>query len=274
MDGITEHQAALEAIANDNPTAGIPTRATGTPGHEASVEYVVEKMEAAGFDVSLQPFEADIFFEQAEAAFEQLAPDPTVYDRYDGENGVWYTASFSGDGDVSAEAVAVDFTEPTTTASASDSGCEREDFTDVAGKIVLLQRGTCDFGLKAENAQLEGAIGAVIFNEGTIGAADRNDVLIPTLVGYDVSIPVVGTDYATGRALVDEADGDLRAPGQGRRLRGPGREDQQRDRGEPRRPERPDRGRRWPPRLGARGPGHQRRRVGCLDDAGDRRADA
>jgi Zn-dependent M28 family amino/carboxypeptidase len=47
----------------------------------------------------------------------------------------------------------------------------------------------------------------VIFNEGTIGAADRNDVLIPTLAGYDVTIPVIGTDYATGRALVDLANG-------------------------------------------------------------------
>jgi hypothetical protein len=75
VSGITEHQAALEAIANDNVFEGVPTRATGTPGHEASVEYVVEKMEAAGFDVSLQPFEADIFFEQAPAAFEQVAPN-------------------------------------------------------------------------------------------------------------------------------------------------------------------------------------------------------
>ena len=46
----------------------------------------------------------------------------------------------------------------------------------------------------------------MIFNEGTIGAADRNDVLIPTLAGYDVTIPVVGTDYATGRSLVDLAN--------------------------------------------------------------------
>ena len=65
VEGITEHMAALEAIANANVFEGVPTRATGTPGHEASVEYVVEVMEAAGFDVSLQPFEADIFFEQA-----------------------------------------------------------------------------------------------------------------------------------------------------------------------------------------------------------------
>jgi Zn-dependent M28 family amino/carboxypeptidase len=58
-----------------------------------------------------------------------------------------------------------------------------------------------------ENAQAAGAVGAVIFNEGTIGAADRNDVLIPTLAGYDATIPVVGTDYATGRSLVDLVNG-------------------------------------------------------------------
>jgi Zn-dependent M28 family amino/carboxypeptidase len=207
VSGITEHQAALEAIANDNIFEGVPTRATGTPGHEASVEYVVQKMEAAGFNVSLQPFEADIFFEQSPAVFEQTAPTPTIYQRYDGQNGVWYTADFSGDGDATADAVAVDFAEPTTEASHSTSGCEPEDFgPEVVGKVALLQRGTCDFGLKVENAQAAGAVAAVIFNEGTIGAADRNSIIIPTLAGYDATIPVVGTDYATGRSLVDLAD--------------------------------------------------------------------
>jgi len=138
-------------------------------------------MEAAGFNVTLQPFEADIFFEQAPAVFAQTAPNPTTYTRYDGQQGVWYTADFSGDGDVTAKAVVVDFTEPTTQASASSSGCEKSDYSglDVMGNVVLLQRGTCDFGLKAEIAAAEGAAAAVIFNEGTIGAADRNDVLIP-----------------------------------------------------------------------------------------------
>ena len=205
VEGITEHMAALEQIANANVFEGVPTRATGTPGHEASVDYVVDVMEAAGFVVSLQQFEADIFFEQSPAAFERVSPDPEVYVRYDGQTGVWYTADFSGDGDVTAEAVVVDFTEPTTQASASDSGCEASDYDglDVAGRVVLLQRGTCDFGLKAEIAREAGAAAAVLFNEGTIGAADRNDVLIPTLAGYDAGIPVIGTDYATGRALVD-----------------------------------------------------------------------
>ena len=207
VEGIREHLTALQAIADANKFQGVPTRATGTPGHEASVKYVVERMEAAGFKVTLQPFEADIFFEQAPAAFQQTDPNDITYQRWDGQNGVWYTADFSGDGDVTAEAVVVDFTEPTTQASASSSGCEESDYSglDVTGKVVLLQRGTCDFGLKAEIAAAEGAAAAVIFNEGTIGAADRNDVLIPTLAGYNVTIPVIGTNYATGRALVDLA---------------------------------------------------------------------
>ena len=206
---INDHLKAFQRIANRNIFNGNPTRATGTPGHEASADYVAQKMSAAGFTVTRQPFEADIFFEEADAVFERVSPDPLTYERYDGDSGVWYTADFSGDGDATTEAVVVDFTEPTTTASASDSGCETADFdpaaggVDVTGQIALLQRGTCDFGVKVENAQAAGAVGAVIFNEGTIGEADRNDILIPTLSGYDATIPVVGTDYATGRDLVD-----------------------------------------------------------------------
>jgi Zn-dependent M28 family amino/carboxypeptidase len=205
---ITEHLAALEAIANANPFEGVPTRATGTPGHVKSVDYVVERMKAAGFTVKQQPFQADVFIEES-ADFEQTLPSPINFERYDGVNGVWYPAEFSGDGNVTENAVVVDFTEPTRQASASDSGCQAEDFVGlgVEGKVVLLQRGTCDFGLKAVNAAAAGAAAAVIFNEGTIGAPDRNDVLVPTLAGYKVTIPVIGTDYATGRSLVDLANG-------------------------------------------------------------------
>jgi hypothetical protein len=60
-------------------------------------------MRAAGFNVTLQEFKADIFFEQADAVFARIAPDATTYERFDGIDGVWYTADFSGDGDVTAD---------------------------------------------------------------------------------------------------------------------------------------------------------------------------
>ncbi len=204
--GITEHQAKLEKIAERNPVDGVPTRVTGSAGHKASVKYVSRTMKKAGFKITLQPFTTSTYTENS-SAFDRVSPDPVTYAPFDGTNGVWSGASFSGNGDQTALAQAVDFAEPTSTPSTSNSGCEPADFgAGVTGKIVLLQRGTCDFGVKVENAQAAGAVGAVIMNEGTIGAPDRNSVIVPSLEGYQATIPVVGTDYATGRHLVDLAN--------------------------------------------------------------------
>ena len=64
-------------------------------------------------------------------------------------------------------------------ASTSNSGCEPEDFADfVAGNIALVQRGTCDFSVKAHNAFEAGAVGVIIFNEGQEG---RTETLAATL---------------------------------------------------------------------------------------------
>lgn len=207
VEGIREHLAALQTIADANPFDGTPTRATGTPGNVASQQYVIQKMTAAGFSVTTQQFTADIFFEQAPAVFQQVSPNSVTYPRYDGQTGVWYTADFSGDGDVTRPITAVDFKEPTTTASNSNAGCETADFNGFpSGNIALIQRGSCDFGLKVENAKAAGAAGVILFNEGTIGQDDRIGILIPTLAGYDATgVPVIGTDYATGRALLDLA---------------------------------------------------------------------
>ena len=117
-------------------------------------------MEAAGFNVTLQPFEADIFFERVRPRSSGVA-GPVVYPRYDGENGVWYTADFSGDGDVDGRGGrrSTSPSRPTRPAP-RDSGCEAADFGPrSSGKVVLLQRGTCDFGLKAEIAGEAGAVG-------------------------------------------------------------------------------------------------------------------
>jgi len=70
------------------------------------------------------------------------------------------TMEFSGTGDVTAPVtpvgplnVPIGNTEPGTTAS----GCDAADFASFpAGNIALVQRGTCDFGVKAETPKPPG----------------------------------------------------------------------------------------------------------------------
>ena len=57
VDGVREHQAALQAIADANN--GI--RTSGTPGYDASAATWLERMEAAGYDVTVQEFQFQTF---------------------------------------------------------------------------------------------------------------------------------------------------------------------------------------------------------------------
>lgn len=66
----------------------------------------------------------------------------------------------------------------------STSGCEASDFpAEVAGNVALIQRGTCTFAQKAQNAEAAGAVAAIIFNEGQEGIPndDRTGVVLGTL---------------------------------------------------------------------------------------------
>ena len=76
---------------------------------------------------------------------------------------------------------------------------EADDFLGFPkGNIAVIQRGTCTFAVKAANAQEAGALAVVIFNEGQPG---RTDVVLGTLGGPVVAIPVVGASFATGEEL-------------------------------------------------------------------------
>jgi hypothetical protein len=88
LEGVREHQAALQDIADANGG----TRAAGTPGYEASVDYVVERMTAAGYNVTLNEFPI-LFF--APAVLERVLPNPTTYetDRFIGTGSADVTAS-------------------------------------------------------------------------------------------------------------------------------------------------------------------------------------
>jgi Zn-dependent M28 family amino/carboxypeptidase len=192
LEGVMEHLEAFQGIADANGD----TRASGTPGYTASADYVEHRLEDAGWTVTRQSFEFP-YFQQASSAFARVAPTATPYV----EGTDYAVATYSGSGDVTAAVQAVDVTiPPVGEANGNTSGCEATDFAGfTAGNIALLQRGTCAFGIKAQNAAAAGAAGVVLFNEGQPG---RDALLSPTLgAPLTTPIPVVGVGYATGVEL-------------------------------------------------------------------------
>lgn len=194
VDGVRAHQAAFQAAADAN--GGI--REASSPGYQASVDYVRGQLEAAGYEVNLQPFDYPFFAENTDAILEQLAPTPTAYE-YFGDEG-FATMTYSGSGDVTGIAEGVDLMlPPAAEANTSTSGCEASDFAGfTAGNIALIQRGSCSFALKAQNAEAAGAAGVIIFNEGQDG---RTENFLGTLGGPDFSVPIVGASFAVGSEL-------------------------------------------------------------------------
>jgi Zn-dependent M28 family amino/carboxypeptidase len=190
---VREHQAALQEIADENDG----NRFSGFSGYDASVDYVVETLEAAGYDPEVQTFDYLAFEEVGPSALQQIAPTPTTY-----TEGVDFGAITQTDpGDVTANVTPVDLA--LGLGNTSTSGCEAADFAGFpAGNIALLQRGSCTFEIKAENAAAAGAVGIVIFNQGDTADEGRNNIPAVTLTANNTSgIPVLGTTYALGVTL-------------------------------------------------------------------------
>ncbi len=195
VEGVREHQAALQRIADANDGH----RFSGFPGYDASVAYVVETLEAAGYDPEVQPFNYLAYEVVGSSALQQVAPNAITY-----VEGTDFGAITQSDaGDVTAAVTPVDL--QLGLGNTSTSGCETADWAGFpAGNIALLQRGTCTFELKAENAAAAGAVGIVIFNQGNTTAADRNGIPAVTLTANNTSgIPVLGTTYALGVTLAN-----------------------------------------------------------------------
>ena len=187
-EGVREHQAALQEIADANNG----NRAAGTEGYAESVSYVAGLLEEAGYDVTLEPFE---FTFASPARLEQLTPDAQSY-----ATGA-YTGS--GSGEVAGTVIPVDLA--LGLPRNSTSACEAADFDglDFSGDadIALVQRGTCPFGDKVENAQAAGAEAVIIFNQGD--DSSREGLSVGTL-GAQVAVPVVGSSFDRGVALSAE----------------------------------------------------------------------
>ncbi|MGH8866770.1 MAG: M20/M25/M40 family metallo-hydrolase [Actinomycetes bacterium] len=195
-EGVMEHERTLQSIADANDG----TRASGTSGFDASADYVTDRLQDAGYTVTRQPFDYEVFLEDADPVLEQVTPDPTAY----AEGDDFSTMEYSGSGDTTAALTPVDVVLPPGAAdNTSNSGCEEADFAGFpAGNIALVQRGTCDFRVKVTNAATAGATGVVIFNEGQEG---RTEVISGTLGAEQgqAAIPAVGTSFAVGQDLFD-----------------------------------------------------------------------
>ncbi len=79
-------------------------------------------------------------------------------------------------------------------------GCGEIINTDeVDGKIVLIDRGLCEFGTKALNAQNAGAIGVIICNVVGVNGGDGEELIgmAPGADGFDVTIPSVFSSKST-----------------------------------------------------------------------------
>ena len=200
VDGIVAHQRALQNIAD--LSGG--TRHTKTPGYTASVAYVRETMEAAGWDVSISQFNMPIWQETAAPVFQQLTPTPKTYvpgtAADDNSPAVDYiTMEFSPTAEVPNAPVVPTKDIQIPSIGGSTSGCEESDYPDATdGAISLIQRGTCAFVQKLAMAEAAGAVGVILFNEGD--SAGRMNALFrsgPT----DLGIPAVLSSFAVGKEL-------------------------------------------------------------------------
>ncbi|WP_330475268.1 M28 family metallopeptidase [Terrabacter sp. C0L_2] len=182
LAGVREHQAALQAIADANGS----TRVSGSPGYNASVDYVEARVKAAGWKVTRQAFDFQTFISLSPSVLERVAPPPAGPLEH-------VIMSYSGSGDVTAAI---------STPSGAVTGCDASDWAGFsAGTIALVQRGgstatlTCTFALKAENARAAGAVGIVIYNN---AAGPLNGTLGAT---YTADFPAVGITQALGLEL-------------------------------------------------------------------------
>ena len=200
VKGITEHQKALQGIAD--MSGG--TRYTRTSGYSASAQYVKSTLEKAGYNARFEMFNMPEWRENAAPVLQQVTPTNKTYRpgsaADDNSPSVDFIA-FEHSPTKSLSNVKVVPTNDVTIPSpgGTTSGCEMSDFpAATSGAVALIQRGTCAFTQKLNNAVTAGAVGVILFNEGD--TAGRTNALFRSAPpGYP--IPAVLSSTAVGQEL-------------------------------------------------------------------------
>jgi hypothetical protein len=193
----------LQTIADNNlGPDGHPSRNAGEPGYLASVNYVANLMNQWGYDVHVQTYTIDYFAYTAIPTLSEVSPTARSYTL----NQDWSSGQSIGT-TTSDIQPAGGFVLPPTPETSSTSGCTSADFTGFTpGRIALIQRGGCNYGVKVLNAQAAGATGVLIFNEGNPG---RTDLIFGSLFDaannpFTPDIPVAFTSFANGIDLLTQ----------------------------------------------------------------------
>ena len=197
------HMTNFQAIADANlGPDGHASRNSGEPGYKASADYVAQVMTQAGYDVHIQTYKFNYFAYAGVPTLSEVSPIAHDYavttDFNPGQSTGTANASLQPAGGIII---------PPTPTSSSTSGCTAADFSGfTAGRIALIQRGGCNFGVKAQNAQAAGASGVIIFNEGNPGRTGNLAGSLVDAAGNPIipTIPVVFTSFAIGDDLLTQ----------------------------------------------------------------------
>jgi aminopeptidase Y len=174
---LDDHLAALQRIANGNDG----NRSAGTPGYDASADYVADRLRDAGWNVERQrvPF---TYFRLRSASL-------TIDGRSLTRAKQFQVLSYSGSGDATGRL------------REAGDGCSAEAFAGLrSGEVPLVSRARCFFRQKARNAERAGAEAIVVFEP----VESRRGVPSGTLAVPGIRIPVV---LVSSRALGDAGDG-------------------------------------------------------------------
>jgi Zn-dependent M28 family amino/carboxypeptidase len=176
-DAMMVHLSKLQDIANANNG----TRKVGSPGYEASVDYVVKVLRDSGFDVQTPEFSARVFHAEKGSL--------TVGGKTLEARALEYSLGTPPDG----------VTGPLVAAPADDSpGCTPSDYDGLPaqGAVVLVNRGNCPFAQKEDAAVQRGAVGMVVVDN--VDEERMGGTLGPNT---DVKIPVVSVTKSNGISL-------------------------------------------------------------------------
>jgi Zn-dependent M28 family amino/carboxypeptidase len=176
---IWAHLEALQRIADQHGG----TRAAGTPGYGASLEYVADALRDAGYEVEMPTVDVPAFEQEAPTVLERVGSNPLAWT--DGTD--LRAMLFSATGDVRARV------------TAARGGCESTDLIGFPeGDVALLEPGPCLRRDQVTNAQDVGA-SAVIFPYADTAPGRP---LRPTLLYPDaLVIPALAVTPEVGAAL-------------------------------------------------------------------------